>query len=297
MGDTEAERKARARKRRRKRRSRAQWRQLRDWRGQRPQPLAWYIVVLATGLGIFYGLAAGPGDTGADGLGVVLAGLVGGIVFGGLLYGLVPPVFANLAVIAGLFAGMITVGPNYPGAMFAGLPGLIVGVILGAYGRYLALHKRRPPIVPLTVDRTKERRPVPMTAGARVQLYFTIGSVVLLVALPAFIYLVVGHAPVLTWALLTLLGLAWAVPAGWWSWQVSTKQLVGGTGFNAALFGTLINAYAAASVHALPLVLYAGIAGVGIGALVRQLYEAKVGRYPRARPPKPTTEPALPDQA
>ncbi|OII11399.1 hypothetical protein BIU97_05705 [Curtobacterium sp. MCBA15_009] len=288
--DDERERRRRAqRTRRRRQRLRRTLRQRMDWRGARVPVGAWWFAVLAVALGVLYGRATDAGDPGvggpgADALGAAVAGAAIGVGWGALLFACAPPLVAVPLAAAGVFCGFVLVGPLGPGAVSASLVASVAGWLLGMQLRYLVVGRRRPPERARLVDRGRPRRAARITPGERSQLVATGVSGVLAVVVPALLLLVPAPAAFGTWLVLVLVTLAWSGPVGWWTGMVRSHHAAGGAPFAAAQWGLLFNAWGSAGVHALPITLTAGMAGVGLGFVLRRLHEARVGRYPRERP-------------
>jgi hypothetical protein len=280
-------RKARARKLRKRRELRRTFRLQMDWRGRTVPLLGWWVALLAVTSGVLYGSAADPGDLGVAGLPVALTGIAGGVVWGALVMAAAPPLISIPVVVASFFVAALTFGPAVPGALSAGVVGMVAGWMVGIHARWLLVGRRRPSAAPpgqQLVDRTRPRRPAPLSRAERATIVSSgVASVGLLVfSLVFFVLRAPSTLP--AWLLLVTLALAWAVPTGWWNGMTQSRYTVGGAPFVAAQWGILFNAWGAAGVHGLHVSLTAGMAGTGLGYVARRLYEARVGRHPRQRP-------------
>jgi hypothetical protein len=285
--DRERARKARARKLRKLRKRRALRRNLRrqmDWRGRAVPPLGWFVALLAVAYGMFYGSVADPGDLGAAGLPVALAGAAAGVVWGALVVAAVAPLIGVPVIVASFFVAALTVGPAAPGAVFAGIVSMVTGWMVGIQLRWLLVGRRRPPEVPQLVDRSRPRRPAPISRSERTTLAFSGAAGAGLLVVPALLLVVPTPDVLPAWLVVVALTLLWSVPTGWWSGMVQSRYAVGGAPFAAAQWGILFNAWGSAGVHGMPATLTAGMAGITLGFVARRLYEARVGRYPRQRP-------------
>lgn len=281
-------RKARARKLRKRRDLRRALRLQMDWRG-RPVPLlGWWVALVAVASGLLYGSAADPGDLDVAGLPVALTGIAGGVVWGALVVAAAPPLIGVPVIVVSFFVAELTFGPAVPGAVFAGIVGLVAGWMVGIQVRWLLVGRRRQSAPPWPqqqlVDRSRPRRPAPLTRSERASLVPSgVASVGLLVFSLLF-FVLPAPSTLPAWLLLVTLALAWAVPTGWWNGMAQSRYAVGGAPVAAAQWGILFNAWGAAGVHGQPVSLTAGMAGAGLGFVARRLYEAQVGRHPRQRP-------------
>ncbi|GAA1492962.1 hypothetical protein [Curtobacterium herbarum] len=280
-------RKARARKLRKRRELRRVLRLQMDWRGRTVPLLGWWVALLAVASGLLYGSAADPGDLGVAGLPVALTGIAGGVAWGALVVAAAPPLIGIPVVVVSYFVGALTFGPAVPGALSAGTVGMVAGWMVGIQVRWILVGRRRRSAPPWPqqqlVDRSRPRRPAPITRSERPALVSSgVASVGLLVfSLLFFVLRAPSTLP--TWLLLVTLALAWAVPTGWWSGMTESRYAVGGAPFVAAQWGILFNAWGAVGVHGLPVSVTAGMAGTGLGFVARRLYDARVGRHPRQR--------------
>jgi hypothetical protein len=282
-------RKARARKLRKRRTLRRDLRRQMGWRGRPVPPLGWFIAVLAVAYGVFYGSVDDPGDLGAAGLVVGLGGVAAGVGWGTLVVAAAPPLVAVPLITASIFVGGLTVGPHLPGAVSAGIVGMVAGWMVGIQLRWLLVGRRRPPEVPQLVDRSRPRRPAPISRSERTTLAFSGAAGAGLLVVPALLLVVPTPDVLPAWLVVVALTLLWSVPTGWWSGMVQSRCAVGGAPFAAAQWGILFNAWGSAGVHGTPATLTAGVAGITLGFVVRRLYEARVGRHPRQRPGSAST--------
>jgi len=282
--DRDRARKARARKLRKRRALRRNLRRQMDWRGRAVPPLGWFVALLAVAYGLFYGSVADPGDLGAAGLPVALAGAAAGVVWGALVVAAVAPLIGVPVIVASFFVAALTVGPAAPGAVSAGIVGMVAGWMVGIQLRWLLVGRRRPPEVPQLVDRSRPRRPAPISRSERTTLAFSGAAGAGLLVVPALLLVVPTPDVLPAWLVVVALTLLWSVPTGWWSGMVQSRYAVGGAPFAAAQWGILFNAWGSAGVHGMPATLTAGMAGITLGFVARRLYEARVGRYPRQRP-------------
>ena len=276
-------RKARARKLRKRRTLRRNLRQQMDWRGRAVPPLGWFIAVLAVAYGVFYGSADDPGDLGATGLVVGLGGVAAGVGWGTLVVATAPPLVAVPLITASIFVGGLTVGPHLPGAVSAAIVSMVAGWMIGIQVRRLLVGRRRPSDQPELVDRSRPRRPAPISRSERTTLAFSGAAGAGLLVVPALLFVVPMPDVLPAWLVVVALTLLWSVPTGWWSGMVQSRYAVGGAPFVAAQWGILFNAWASAGVHGMPATLTAGMAGITLGFVARRLYEARVGRHPRQR--------------
>jgi hypothetical protein len=277
-------RKTRARKLRKLRRA---LRLQMDWRGRSVPLLGWWVALLAVASGLLFGIAADPGDLGVAGLPVPLTGIAGGVVLGALVVAAAPPVIGVPVIVVSFFVAALTFGPAAPGALSAGIVSMVAGWMVGIQVRWLLVGRRRPSEPPRPrqqlVDRSRPRRPAPVTRAERATLVSSgVASVGLLVFSLLF-FVLPAPSTLPAWLLLVTLALAWAVPAGWWNGMTQSRYAVGGAPLVAAQWGLLLNVLGAAGVHGLRVSLTASMAGAGLGYVARRLYEAKVGRHPRQR--------------
>ncbi|OII33942.1 hypothetical protein BIU98_05730 [Curtobacterium sp. MMLR14_010] len=255
-----------------------------DWRGRAVPPLGWFVALLAVAYGLFYGSVADPGDLGAAGLPVALPGAAAGVVWGALVVAAVAPLIGVPVIVASFFVAALTVGPAAPGAVSAGIVSMVAGWMVGIQLRWLLVGRRRPPEVPQLVDRSRPRRPAPISRSERTTLAFSGAAGAGLLVVPALLLVVPTPDVLPAWLVVVALTLLWSVPTGWWSGMVQSRYAVGGAPFAAAQWGILFNAWGSAGVHGMPATLTAGMAGITLGFVARRLYEARVGRFPRQRP-------------
>lgn len=285
MGDpTTAAQRARKRKLRKRRQLRKNLRQQLDWRGRPVPPLGWYVAVLAVACGIAYGVLHDRGDADPSGIGIVVAGAVVGVVWGAVVVAVAPPIIAVPVIAAGIFVFGPVLGPAYPSALSAWVTSTVAGWFVGIEIRYRTVGRRRPPAAQQLVDRTRPRRKAPIGKSERSSLVSSAIAGVGLLALPVLLFVVPNPRLVTGWLLLATLALAWSVPTGWWSARAQSRHTTGDAPFLAATWGVFFNGLGAAGVHGMPIALTAGLGGVAIGFVLRRLWEARVGRFPRQRP-------------
>jgi hypothetical protein len=285
MGDTNTTAEAaRKRKLRKRRQLRKNLRRQMNWRGRPVPPLGWYVAVLAVACGIAYGVLHDRGDADPSGIGVVVAGVAAGVLWGAVVMAVAPPIIAVPVIVAGIFVFGPLFGPAYPSALSAWITSTVAGWFVGIAIRYRTVGRRRPPPAQPLVDRTRPRRKAPIGKSERSSLVSSAIAGVGLLALPVLLFVVPTPRLLTGWLLLAGLALAWAIPTGWWSARAQSHHAVGGAPLQAATWGVMFNAWGAAGVHGMPFALTAGMGGVAIGFVLRRLWEARVGRYPWQRP-------------
>lgn len=285
-----AEQKARNRTRRKRRARRAALRSQFDWRGRPVPAFGWWVALVAVAAGLLFGYGAEAREPGVVDPGAALmaaaAGIAAGVVWGAVVLVSVGNLPAGLVMTVSVFVAFVLVDPRSPGALSAGIVSVVAGWMVGIHLRYLLVGRRRPPSPVRLVDRTAERRPAPLTKGQRTDMWFRGGAGVFGLLFVSGFTLVRAPTVGSTLVVLLVLALAWGLPTGWWTGMATSHHAVGGAPLTAASWGVLFVAWGSGSFGGTGVTLVGTASAITLGFVARRLYEARVGRWPRARPPK-----------
>ncbi len=287
-----AEQQARNRKRRKRRARRTALRSQFDWRGRPVPALGWWVALVAVVAGGLFGYGAEAREPGVvdpvHALLVAATGVAVSVVWGAVVLVSVGNIPAGLVMTASVFVAFVLVGQRAPAAVSAGIVSVVAGWMVGIHLRYLLVRRRRPPTPVRLVDRTADRRSAPLTDRERTDVWFRGGAGVFgLVFVPA-ITLVGNPSAGSTLLVLLALALAWGLPTGWWTGMAASSHAIGGAPMIAASWGALFAAFGAGGFGGTRVMLLGTYSALMLGYVARRLYEARVGRWPRGCPPKPS---------